>query len=890
MSLFSRIANVFRGDRLANDINDEFESHIASAIAEGRDPAEARRAFGPMLRHREQTRDTRIIHWLDGLRADVVFGWRQLRRNRVTFLAAILSLALAMGACVAAFRLIDALLLTPLPITNPSNLYAVEYVGFTFQGVPNQWDTTSWPILQVMRDAVKSNAELIAIEPASRSDLTFSTDNDIEKARVEHISGNMFTSFGIQPALGRLFTPDFDRTLAANPYAVISYSYWSSRLGRDPNVIGRTFRMGNTMFQIIGVSQKSFIGTEPGIIPDIFIPTMMMSHDLYTNGGDGWLRIFASPAPGVSLDTVRQQMYSAYRTEEIERSKAWVNTIPKEMMVGFPREKIQLNPAGNGVSGMQTEYRTALTALGILVALVLLIACVNVANLMSVLAAVRSREMALRVSIGAGRARLIQMVLVESAQIALAAASLGAIFAWWSAPLVVRLINPSDDPAQLVLPADWRVLAFAAGLIAAVTLLFGLVPALRASAVKPVHALKGGDDPHARRRVMRGMVALQVAFCFLVVFVGGLFVAGFNRLTHAPIGFNPNNLLLLDTVTKTPQPAITWDQLADSLRATPGIQSVALTGWPLLSGGTDNNLISADGATPTHVVARDLPVSPNFLATMQIPLLDGRDFRDSDISGQVAIVTLQFAKQFFAGANPVGRYFQTTTSKNRTQIIGLADNAAYVDVHDPMLPIFFAPIHSPLATDTTGALHPISNATFIVRTTGDPALLAATLRQQVQHLQPEFRVSNITTQSELILDQTLRERLLAMLGTFFSAVALLLAAIGLYGVLNYGVIQRRREIGIRLAVGARATDITHLVSLDIIAMVALGAAIGIAAGLSLSRYAKTYATVLLYQVKPADALMLAIPIAAIAAVTIAALLPAIRRALRIDPAEILRSE
>ena len=539
---------------------------------------------------------------------------------------------------------------------------------------------------------------------------------------------------------------------------------------------------------------------------------------------------------------------------------------------------------------MQTHYRTALTALGILVAMVLLIACVNVANLMSVLAAARSREMALRVSIGAGRWRLVQMVLVESAQIALAAASLGALFAWWSAPLVVRLINPPDNPAQLILPADWRVLAFAASLIAAVTLLFGLIPALRASAVKPVHALKGGDGPHARRRGLHGMIALQVAFCFLVVFVGGLFVAGFNRLTHAPLGFNPDNVLLLDTVTKTPQPAIAWDQLADSLRSMPGVQAAAISGWPLLSGSTDNNLVSVDGGAPSSSPVRFLPVSPNFLATMQIPLLDGRDFRPSDITGQVAIVTRQFAKQFFSDADPVGHYFQTTSPRdhqNRIQIIGLAGDAAYKDVHDPMLPVVFTPMHAPLtATDATGALHPISSAFFVVRTNSDPNLLAATLRQQIQQLQPEFRVSNITTQTELILDQTLRERLLAMLGSFFAAVALLLAGIGLYGVLNYSVLQRRREIGIRLAVGARTAAIARLVSIDIIAMVVLGAATGIAIGLSLSRYATT----LLYSVKPSDTLMLAIPIAAIVVVTFAATLPAIRRALRIDPAEILRAE
>jgi hypothetical protein len=294
------------------------------------------------------------------------------------------------------------------------------------------------------------------------------------------------------------------------------------------------------------------------------------------------------------------------------------------------------------------------------VALVLLIACANVANLMTAQAAARSREMALRVSIGAGRWRLVQLVLVESAWGAFLAATIGALFAWWSAPVVVGMINPPDNPARLVLPADLRVLGFGVALTLIVTLLFGLAPALRASAVKPASALKGGEDPHSRRRLMHALIAAQVSFCFLVLFVAGLFVTTFDRLSNQPTGFSTDRLLVLDTVARNPQPPVFWDQVADHLRDVPGVDATALSGWALMTGTMSNNNISINGAPPTDVLAFFLAVSPGWLETMKIPLVDGRDFRASDAAPGVAIVNETFAKQYFNGENPLGKSFETT--------------------------------------------------------------------------------------------------------------------------------------------------------------------------------------------------------------------------------------
>jgi hypothetical protein len=277
MSLWSRIANVFRGDLLNREIDEELESHIAEAVEEGRDPVEARRALGNAPRQREASHNVKVVAWLDSLRADVIFGLRQLKRNKVTSGAAILSLALAMGACISAFRLIDALLLRPLPVTEPGRLHVVSFNGFGLGGKPYTYDSCSYPMFRKWRATVKDGAELIAISSAEREDLTYGSDEQTEKAYLQYVSGWMFSSFGLQPAAGRLLTDSDDLEPGKQPYAVLSYDYWQRRFGGDPNVVGRTFRKGTDLYEIVGVAGKGFTGTEPGTVTDVFLPTMMQA-------------------------------------------------------------------------------------------------------------------------------------------------------------------------------------------------------------------------------------------------------------------------------------------------------------------------------------------------------------------------------------------------------------------------------------------------------------------------------------------------------------------------------------------------------------------------------------------------------------------------------------
>ena len=350
MSFWSRIANVLRGDRLSREIDEELQAHIEEAIAQGRDSAEARRAFGSALRLREESRDVRLVAWLESLRSDAVFGWRQLMKRKVTSAAAILSLALGIGACTSAFRLIDALLLRPLPVSEPEQLYALARQGIDFDGKVRTGDGWAYPAFRLMRAAVKDQAELMAISYSDRTDLTYGSDAEMEKAYRQYVSGWMFNSFGLRPAVGRLLNENDDLAPGAHPYAVLSYDYWTSRFGGDPKVIGRTFRIGNDLYEIVGVGPERFTGTEPGTVIDIFIPTMM--HPAVQVPDYTWMRTLARVKPGVAMEPLRAKLDATSRAFEEERSKGF-GGMSKQQIDEFLSLKLFLESAATGVSDLQ---------------------------------------------------------------------------------------------------------------------------------------------------------------------------------------------------------------------------------------------------------------------------------------------------------------------------------------------------------------------------------------------------------------------------------------------------------------------------------------------------------------------------------------------------------
>jgi putative ABC transport system permease protein len=679
-----------------------------------------------------------------------------------------------------------------------------------------------------------------------------------------------------RPASRRLSDED-DGEPGAHPVAVLSYDYWSRRFGRDPNVVGRTiaialkYGVGSTLFDIAGVAQRGFTGTEPGAETDIFLPAPM--HPLAHLPVASLFRIFVRPRPGGSPAAVRDRLNSIVHALSQEDG----NTFP------YARDnRVLLEGAAAGVSGMQNTYGQALAALGVLVGLVLVIACVNVANLLWAQAAARAREMALRVSLGAGRRRLLQLALVESGMLGCAAAAVGALVAWQAAPFVVARINPPDNPARLSLAMDWRVFGAGLALTVVATVLMGLAPALRAAAVRPASALRGGDNPRSRSRLMHGLVAVQAAFCFLVLFVSGLFAATFERLTHQPAGFPADGLLALDTVTPRDEPLSAWQQVGERLREVPGVESVALSEWPLLDGnGYRYSSVSIGGGPPSEVNAGFLTVAPGWIGTMKIPLIEGRDFRAGEAGA--AIVNREFAREFFHGQNPIGRTFDGSPSaagSRHFQIIGVAGDTRYRTVRDPILPIAYIPYWAGWHRES-----------FMVRISpsqkaAKPAAFASLLRREVSRARPGFRVTRVRTESGMLEAQTVRERLLAMLAAFFATVALALAGIGLYGVLNYSVFRRGREIGIRMALGEPSSAIARRVTFGIAAWLGAGALTGLILGLASARYIES----LLYQVKATDVRLLAIPALALFLTAMAAAVAPVVRAIRTDPAAVLRSE
>ncbi|MBS1874572.1 MAG: ABC transporter permease [Acidobacteria bacterium] len=878
MSLWTRIVNAFGGDRLNREIDEEMRLHIEEAVASGRSEEEARRAFGNLLLTRERSRDARVMGWLEGLVSDVRFGVRQIRKHKAVSASAALSLALAVGSSTAAFRLIDAMLLRPLPVKNPESLHYLAYTFPDQAGKPQEGDSFSYPLFLQLGETVKGDAELLAISYAYPVDLTFGSDAEMERAPRQYVSGNVFPTFGLRPALGRLLGPDDNLKPGAHPVAVLSYDYWSSRFGRDPGVLGRKFRIGEQVYEVVGVGPEGFTGTETGVITGVFVPTMMNQRAIGSVNWS-WFRTWVRPRPGQALEPLRERLQTAFTNHRREMIKGFESNLPRQSADAWVRSKLTFQPASAGASRAQREYARALAVLGALVTLVLLIACANVANLMMAQTAGRAREMALRVSIGAGKWRLIQLVLVESAMLAATATLLGGAFAWWAAPWVMSRVNPPDQPLQLVLPADWRVLGFAAALSVVVTLLFGLAPALRASHVQPAYALKGGDGGRSRLRLIHVLAAGQVAFCFVVHFSAGLFVDTFQRITHQPLGFNPQRLALVEVSVKNGKQVTgeAWRQVADTLRTTPGVESAAMCSWPLMSGNAWTGTIRMPGKGPEAVEAFYLAVDPGFIPTMGIALKQGRNLNEADKAegGGAAVVSEAFVRRYFGGGRAVGRTFERLSREHavRYEVVGVVADVRYRSLRDPLQPVVFVP------GDASG--------TFAVRTAGaDPLAMAPALRTAISQARPDFRVSNTYTQQMLVDKWSIRERLLATLSVFFAAVAMALAGIGLYGVLNYSVQMRTRELGIRMALGASARHVGARVMARIGVVFAVGAAAGLAGGLSSERAIGT----LLYAAHVSDPGALAVPLAVVGATALIASIPPLLRAIRIDPARTLRAE
>jgi putative ABC transport system permease protein len=883
-----RLLGTLRPRRDEADLQEELRLHMALAAEDaqrrGQPVRAARLHTGGAAQAMDALRDQRGWPWLQSLSADVVFAWRQLNRHRTASLAAILSLGLAVGATTAAFRLLDAVFWRSLPIAQPDRVFALGWNSMTSRGEPDYRDDFDYPTFRRYREAVGERAAVLVVGSSSRQEIII--DGEVERASRQYVSGNVFPTFGLRPALGRLLDPADDGEPRGRDVAVLSYDYWSRRFGRDPAVIGRTFRWGRSTIEIVGVAPQGFTGTEPGRITDFFAPATLNTQALDSPGWS-WFRIWVRPGDGTSPEQVRELVQGQLRRDREETVTSLPADTSGPRITAYLSEQIQLTSAAAGVSGLQRAFRRPLMILAALAVLVLLIACANVANLLLAQGVARGHEMALRVSIGAGRSRLMQLVLVEGALLAVCASIAGAVFAWWAAPFVVSMLA-FEEPVQLVLSTNWRVLGFGVALTMTITGLFGLVPALRASSVRPLGALKIRDDRHGHRRLVRSLVGAQMAFCLFVVFIAGLFAVTLRNLSIRPLGFEPDGLAVLEiNVTGQKQSPQVWADVVDRIRAMPGVEAASFAMWVPLSENRWRAPVSANGNPASDDAPFFLGVSPAYFTTMRIGLLAGRDFRVEDgarsVEGSllsvasVGIVNEAFAREYFDGQNPVGRQVLVTVQRERNvpmEIVGLVRDSTYYDVREPMHPTVYVP------NDAR------SQAALIVRTTGDPLALGPTLRRAVTQTRADFLVTNVATQRAFVQRQMLRERLLATLSLFFAGVALFLAGVGLYGVLNYAVIQRRREIGVRMALGARAVHVIRGVTAEVMSPVGMGTVLGLGAGLAFGRLIER----ILFEVKATDAVTIAAPLLTLAVAAALAALPPAIRAVRIDPAQTLRSE
>ncbi len=623
MSMWSRLANMFRSGRVERELDEELQFHIEERIVEvmatgvTREAAarEVARRFGSPLRLREESLEVKLLPWLDSMIRDARLGVRMLRKDAVVTGAAVVSLSLALGACVAAFSLVDALILRPLPVRDPDQLVYLAFPTYTPERP--EADTFNDPVFVRLREASRDHVALFAMSTqVMRQAIFVDAAGEKERIRAQHVSGDAFARLGVEPAAGRLLTAQDDERPGASPVAVLSHAFWLRRFGGDPTVVGRWLTLEDRPLQIVGVAEPRFTGVQPGHPTDLWVPYAMYNPRAFGNSQFNWFRIVGRMNENVRPEQAQSVLQAAFTNFRREHAPQMFGPERSpESVARFLGTPLYVRPAVNGVSPVRREFERSLWILSSIAALVLLIAGSNVANLFLARTAAREREMALRLSIGAGRGRLIQQMLVESAIVAGAACVLGLLFAASAAPAVVDMLASADDPVRLDLRMDWRLAAFAAALTLLTTALFGVAPALRASSVAPLTALKTGGRSGGRAGVMRPFVAAQVAFGLVVLFVGSLLVLSFARLSGVNPGYATSNVLLLnlEAVRRVDEKEQRTALLAvlDRLRGVPGVQAVSSAEYNPIGRAWTHN-VRKPGTQFESVEATMAPVTPGF--------------------------------------------------------------------------------------------------------------------------------------------------------------------------------------------------------------------------------------------------------------------------------------
>jgi predicted permease len=808
---------------------------------------------------------------------DLRFGFRRLIKTPGFAVIAVLSLALGIGANTAVFSLVNLILFRPLPVVNPGEVVSVSPVG-----KDGALAAFSYPNYIDFRDRNEVLSGLLAYRFVS---LSLSRNGNNEKVWGDLVSGNYFDLLGVKPALGRTFLPEEDKTRLSHPVAVISHSLWQTRFGGDPSVVDSDVLINGMKFKVIGVAPAGFKGTDVIYTPEIYVPFAAQKwiepeNDYLDNRDEHNMFAVGRLKPGVS----------------VAQAEASLNLLAAQLAKDFPNENeglmIQVVPPGFVIPQFRNAMLGVSAALMGLVALVLLIACTNLANLLLARATERGKEIAIRLSIGASRARIVRQLLTESVTLAVAGGLVGVALAQWIIDSIMALKPPIAIPITLELHLDWRVLVFSMIVSVITGVLFGLVPALQATKPDLIPALKdAASQSGVRRSLLRnGLVVTQIAVSLLLLIAAGLTLRALQRLRVMNPGFNPENALMMnfDLSLQGYQADVGAQfrkQLLNRVESLPGAQSASITSFMPLSMNYNGTTILIEGRPQERGVnapsAMQSSVGLKYFETIGTPLVAGRDLTEQDQEGKTrsAVVNETFARKFFPGANPIenalGKQFRTSPEDQPWQIAGVARDGKYWTIgEDPQAFVWF-PIRNQLAYNY-----------LLVRTSARPETLIGAIRAEFRSLDPNLPVTDVKTLTDHMSLSLFPARAFASLLSAFGLLALTLAAIGIFGVMSYAVSQRTREIGVRMALGAGAKDIFKLV----IGRGLLLTMIGVGVGLALALVGTRLLSILLYNVSAIDPLAFGgVTLLLIAVAFLACYFPA-RRAMKTDPMIALRYE
>jgi predicted permease len=828
--------------------------------------------------------------------ADLRLALRGLRRSPLFSLVAILSLALGIGANTAIFTLIDQILLRKLPVRAPEQLVMLFQQG-NHNGSNMGTRMHSYPLYQDLQQKAEPLQEVLCrrLVPAS-----VSVDNQTERVLAEMVSGNYFAMLGVQPAAGRVFSSsEDDQVYGGHPVVVLGYDYWVNRFGRDPGVVGKTIRVNNSAMTIVGVSAAGFAGLDPAQAPQIRVPILMKAVMVpewtWLHMDDRrarWIQVFGRLKPGYTVESAAaplQGLFTQIRTYEmtLPAAKDWSPYSREQFMKGL----LRVDPAAMGFSGLRNDFSTALIVLMCMVGLVLLIACANVANLLIARAFMRQREIAVRLSLGASRGRLVQQLLVESLALSFAGAVVGVFLAVVLTRSLLTLIPSGSAPLLISARPDLRILAFTLTLTSVTGIVFGLVPALRASRVDLWETLKATVGSIAGSGgsllLRKGLVTAQVALSFLLLFGAGLFTRSLQNLQTTDTGVALDNLITFQLSPAlsdydVPRAMHLYQELQERLRTSPGVKSAAFAAVPILSGDEWDSSTSVEGHQPKDgedMQAYMNALSPGYFATMQIPILEGRDFTVADLkeNSRVAIVNRRFAEHFFKGRSALGKRLGRGTgpkTKLDVEIIGVVADSLYEGPREGVRRQVFVPNWGK------------NSAAFYVRTQTGSSAAYGLVRSELKRLDAAMPLYELKTLESQLDETLLTDRLIALLSAGFGLLATLLASIGLYGVMAFAVARRKKELGIRLALGAQPGLVIWLVMKEVLLLLAIGLAVGLPAALGLGRYVSSQ----LYGIEGHDPWVAGATMALLTIVSaVAGLIPA-HRASRINPILALRHE